>query len=86
MNIQKIDKINQVVDEYFASNPSVDKVQAKALMPFFIKAGVFTQDYKAGLPIRQILRELDSENRLDLMPCAYPERKKVNTNWYFVRK
>ena len=86
MSIQKIEKINQVVDEYFANNPSVDKVQAKDLMPLFIKAGIFTQDQREGLPIRRVLRELDKDDKLDLMPCVYPERKNVNTNWYFVRK
>ncbi len=86
MNIQNIGKINQVVDEYFSNNQNVDKVLAKDLMPLFIEAGIFTQDQRNGLPIRQVLRELDSENKLDLLPCAYPERKKVNTNWYFVRK
>lgn len=86
MDIQKIEKINQVVDEYFANNPSVDKVQAKDLMPLFIKAGIFTQDQREGLPIRRVLRELDKDDKLDLMPCVYPERKNVNTNWYFVRK
>lgn len=86
MSIQKIEKINQVVDEYFANNPSVDKVQAKDLMPLFIKAGIFTQDQREGLPIRRVLRELDKNDKLDLMPCVYPERKNVNTNWYFVRK
>ncbi|HIW43937.1 MAG TPA: hypothetical protein H9986_02810 [Candidatus Prevotella stercoripullorum] len=86
MDIRKIEKINQVVDEYFANNPSVDKVQAKDLMPLFIKAGIFTQDQREGLPIRRVLRELDKDDKLDLMPCVYPERKNVNTNWYFVRK
>ena len=86
MNIQNIGKINQVVDEYFSNNQNVDKVLAKDLMPLFIEAGIFTQDQRNGLPIRQVLRELDSENKLDLLPCAYHERNKVNTNWYFVRK
>ena len=75
-----------MVDEYFANNPSVDKVQAKDLMPLFIKAGIFTQDQREGLPIRRVLRELDKDDKLDLMSCVYPERKNVNTNWYFVRK
>lgn len=74
------------MDEFFANNPGVDKVQAKDLMQLFIEAGIFTQDQREGLPIRRVLRELDSENKLDLVPCAYPERNKVNTNWYFVRK
>lgn len=86
MDIRKIEKINQVVDEYFANNPSVDKVQAKDLMPLFIKAGIFTQDQREGLHIRRVLRELDKDDKLDLMPCVYLERKNVNTNWYFVRK
>ena len=31
MSIQKIEKINQAVDNYFSNNPSVDKKTAKVL-------------------------------------------------------
>ena len=56
MNIQNIGKINQVVDEYFSNNQNVDKVLAKDLMPLFIEAGIFTQDQRNGLPIRQVFK------------------------------
>jgi hypothetical protein len=86
MDEQKIRKINEVVKDYFSKNPSVDKIQAKDLMPEFIKAGIFTSDHKNGLPIRNLLRELDKANRLDALPNILPERKTKNTYWYFVKR
>lgn len=52
-------------------------------MPEFVKAGVFQQDRKNGLPIRQLLRDLDSSDRLNLIPYIHPERKDFNTKWFF---
>lgn len=86
MDEQKICKINEVVKDYFSNNPSVDKIQAKDLMPEFIKAGIFTADHRNGLPIRKLLRDLDKANRLDKVPNILPERKAKNTNWYFVKR
>lgn len=86
MDEQKIRKINEVVKNYFSENPSVDKIQAKDLMPEFIKAGIFTADHRNGLPIRKLLRELDKANRLDKIPNIHPERKAQNTYWYFVKR
>jgi hypothetical protein len=54
------------------------------LMPQFIKAGIFEKDHRNGLPIRQLLRDLDEINALDKITSILPERKKVNTNWYFI--
>lgn len=76
--------INAVIRQYFEQNKNVSKVQAKELMPEFIKAGVFPTDQKNGLPIRKVLRELDDRNKLYQIPYAYDERKAVNTNWFFV--
>ncbi|WP_211316273.1 hypothetical protein [Flavobacterium faecale] len=55
------------------------------MMPYFILAGVFTKDAKDGLPIRNVLRRLDKNNQLHLIPYVYAERKEVNTNWFFQR-
>lgn len=80
-----IAEINQVVKEYFESNPTDKTIPAKDLMPQFIEAGIFTKDHRNGLPIRNILRELDRANSLQLIPYVRAERKKVNTNWFFDR-
>jgi hypothetical protein len=55
------------------------------MMPYFILAGVFEKDTKNGLPIRAVLRRLDANNQLHLIPYVYADRKAVNTKWFFQR-
>lgn len=74
-----------MVENYFANNPSESLIPAKDLMPYFIKANIFVQDQKNGLPIRKILRQLDDNNQLHLLPNLIAERKAKNTNWFFER-
>lgn len=82
----KIARINEVVKAYFENNPSVDKISAMDLMPEFVKDGIFNKDYeREGLPIRNLLQELDRNNELDKIPSLLPERKPINTYWYFQR-
>ena len=85
MENDKIQKINGVIEAYFTRHTEVDKILAKELMPDFISAGIFSKDTREGLPIRKILRELDEDGLLKLIPYVHPERKEKNTNWYFVR-
>ena len=56
---------------------------AKEFMPLFIENGIFNKDYREGLPIRKVLRALDTENSLDKIPYVHAERKSKITNWYF---
>lgn len=81
-----IDEINRIIEEYFVNNPTATIVPVKALMPSFIQAGIFTKDRKNGAPIRSILKELDSSNRLDQIPTVHPERHEDATYWYFIPK
>lgn len=83
--MEKIKKINQVVKEYFDKNKFVSEVRAKELMLYFVKAGIFVEDVKVGLPLRKILRKLDEENQLHLIPFVYAERKTKNVSWHFRR-
>ena len=83
--MEKIAQINQVVAAYFEMNSSVPEVPAKDLMPHFIKAGIFPQDHRDGLPLRKILRKLDDSNQLHLIPFVYADRKATNVKWYFRR-
>jgi hypothetical protein len=85
--IHKAGRIDQVVRDYFASNPSVLELPAKDLMTQFIAKGIFNKDYsRPGLPIRNILRELDAANKLSLLANCKVVRNKANRNWYFKRK
>ena len=84
MNKVKIEKINKVLADYFAKNKNVTRVRALDMMDEFVKAGIFKSDSeRAGLPIRSLLRELDRNNLLDLIPYIVVERKEKNRNWYF---
>lgn len=80
---ERIHRINQVLEDYFKHNPN--KIQAKELMPLFIKNGIFPKDYKdrSGLPIRKLLRKLDKDNKLTRIPYIVAERKDKNTYWFF---
>jgi hypothetical protein len=54
------------------------------MMDCFVDAGIFKMDYdRRGLPIRNVLRELDDKNQLDLIPYVVVERKDKNRNWFF---
>lgn len=85
-DISKINQINKVIETFFKANPSIDKIAAKELMPDFIKEGIFTSNHRDGLPLRELLRELDRENRLKLIPALHAERKTKNTYWFFINQ
>lgn len=82
--LQKAKEVEEIVEQYFDENPSIEDVQAKDLMPLFIEKGVFTKDNRKGLPIRNLLRTLDRANRLDLISHVFADRKEKNTYWYFL--
>lgn len=81
----KIDLINKTIDAYFKKNKSIEIICAKDLMSEFIEAGIFNKDDTNGLPIRNILRKLDDENSLHLIPFIKVERKKAKRYWFFTR-
>ena len=85
MNISKIEKINQVLDDYFEKNKNISQVPAMDLMDEFVKGGIFNSDSddRPGLPIRNLLRELDKNNQLHLIPYVVVDRKTKNRSWYF---
>lgn len=85
MSEENLKKINEVISDYFDTNTSQDWIPAKVIMPHLIKAGLFTKDKKKGLPIRQVLRQLDKESALSKIPAVHLERKENTVYWYFVR-
>ena len=83
-DIQKALRIKRAVNEYF-ENTSRINVEAKELMNFFIKKGIFVKNIQDGLPIRDFLRRLDENHNLHLIPQVHFEQKDKNKNWYFVK-
>ena len=67
----RIHAINKVLKEYFEDNPNQGPIPAKEFMELFVEKGIFNQDSRGGLPIRKLLRELDSENRLSAYSLCY---------------
>ena len=84
MNKSKIEKINQVLADFFEENKGVERIPALDMMDYFVNAGIFKKNYtRPGLPIRKLLRELDDSNELHLIPYVVVERKAKNRYWYF---
>ena len=83
-DIQKALRIKRAVTEYF-KNSTDTKVQAKELMDLFVSEGVFSSNHNDGLPIRKLLRHLDENNHLHLIPQVHFEQKEQNKNWFFLK-
>ncbi|KAA5536896.1 hypothetical protein F0919_04280 [Taibaiella lutea] len=84
--IHKAGRIDQAVRDYFKDNPATIEIPAKDLMNLFVSKGIFNKDYsRPGLPIRNLLRQLDVVDKLSLLKHCKVIRKSVNRNWYFTR-
>lgn len=80
---EQISLINKILGEYFANPENPRKISAKELMPRFIECGVFSEGKSKWSPIRELLRELDEYNSLELIPFVLAERKTEKTYWFF---
>lgn len=74
--------MGNVIQAFLEKEKLVD-VKPKELMPIFIGKGFFKKDHRAGLPLREILRDLDAKNELYLLAQVRADRKKVNVSWFF---
>lgn len=83
VDTSKIEKIKTVIEEFFAQNKELTIIPVKKLMPAFIDAGIFAKDIRKGFPIRKILKELDSNDQLDLIPFVHVDRSGRDVYWYF---
>jgi len=81
--IHRIGRIDQIVRDYFLANPALKEIPAKDLMPLFIEKDVFKSNHRNDLPIREVLRELDSNNKLHLLKHVKVARKVKNRGWFF---
>lgn len=79
---EKIDIINKGIDLYFKTTKT-ETCKPKDLIPTLINLNLFEKDNKKGNPLRTILRKLQKQNKLDLIPKLIAEKKKKNTYWTF---
>ncbi|MGV8944880.1 MAG: hypothetical protein ACOH1N_00495 [Lutibacter sp.] len=82
MEKSHIVKMGYVIQN-FLENESLKDAKPKDLMPILIEKGYFNKDHRAGLPLRNLLRDLDDANLLYLLPQVSVERKETNRYWYF---
>jgi hypothetical protein len=82
--IQMALRIKRCVKEFFDTHNKTE-IEAKELMPLFIKMGIFKSNYQDGLPIREFLRHLEKENYLNLIPQSLYKQKNTNKNWFFIK-
>lgn len=84
--VHKAGRIDQIVRDYFTNNPNIVEIVAKDLMPLFVARGIFAKDYsRPGLPIRNLLRQLDAEGKLSLLKHCKVVRHATNRSWYFIK-
>tara|TARA_B100001113_G_C21098692_1_gene617751 strand:- start:1692 stop:1976 length:285 start_codon:yes stop_codon:yes gene_type:complete len=83
MEESKIIKMGYSI-QAFMQKEKLESAKPKDLMPYLVEQGYFTKDQREGLPLRNILRDLDDENKLYLLPNLQADRKEVNTFWSFV--
>lgn len=82
MNNLKIVKMGYVIQDFIIENNLID-AKPKDLMPILIEKGFFNQDYREGLPLRDVLRNLDANGQLYLLPQVRVEHKLTNRFWFF---
>ncbi len=62
-----------------------DSAKPRDLMPYMVQKSVFNRDYREGLPLRKVLRELDQSGKLGLIRGLRMERQLANRRWFFDR-
>ncbi len=81
-----IQEINKAVQSYFQNNTDAHEVPVKVIASILLERKVLDRNHAAGLKLRQLLKKLDRQNRLDEIPFVFPLRKEQYTYWYFKRQ
>jgi len=82
--IQMAFRIKRGVKEFFDTHNQTI-IEAKELMPQFIKRGIFKSNSQDGLPLRNFLKHLEKENYLYLIPQALYQQKDKKKDWVFIK-
>lgn len=73
--------VSALLQEYLLATGDRDAKPADA-MPFLISKGAFRKDGKPGQYLRELLRELDKADSLDLIPQVTVVRAGKNRKWF----
>lgn len=82
MEIQKVILMGYAIQDYLEKHNLKD-AKPKDLMPLLNEKVFFNKDHRNGLPLRNVLRELDDNDLLYLLPQVSVERKNKNRYWFF---
>lgn len=82
MQHSEIIKMGSVIQSFLDKEKLVD-AKPKDLLLMLIEKGFFKKDLREGLPLREVLRELDVKNELYLLPQVRADRKEKNVSWFF---
>lgn len=82
MQNSEIIKMGYAIQAYLEKEKLIE-AKSKDIMPILVEKGFFKKDHREGLPLREILRELDSRNELYLLPQVRADRKEKNVSWFF---
>lgn len=84
MNIEeKIQLINKAIDKYFEVNPHFHSIKPDDLCTYAFK---MLPGLKRGKQLRDVLRELDAQNKLYLIPSLTVDRRNANRQWDFINQ
>jgi len=84
MKDEKTIRMGHSIQVYLTEN-KLEKAKPKDLMPWLIQQGFFSFDHREGLPLRDVLREINWTNKLYLLPNLIAEKKIKNTFWTFFK-
>lgn len=88
MELDRLIEKGQLADRYIKrwfTMTCADSAKPKDLMAFLVEHRVFPKDHREGFPLRNLLRQLDSVDRLSVITTARFEQKRKNKSWFFVR-
>jgi len=82
MEKSEIIRMGYAIQEFLSKENLID-AKPKDLMSKLIEKKFFNKDHREGLPLRNLLRDLDKRNELNLIPQVSADRKEKNIFWYF---
>ena len=75
-------KMGYAIQNYLEKS-DIKSAKPAELMEPLIELGFFDKDHRKGLPLRNILRDLNEANKLYLLPQVQKELKTQNIWWSF---
>ncbi len=82
MEYAQIVRMGYVIQDYLQNNKLFD-ARPHQLMAMLIENGFFKYDVRDGKPLRDVLRKLDDNDMLYLLPQLRVDRMEVNRQWFF---